>query len=143
RSNCLFISSTNSLAPSGLNTILPLANAMLSSVLSPVISQDILATYFFKMILSSSTSISFGSFSFILIDRFNRIGITTRPNSSPFLIIPVDFMIILLSLCEKYLRYLKHTNRRKQSNFLEYSILMILFMVIIIASVVPGVNKKI
>jgi hypothetical protein len=50
-------------------------------------------SYFFKMIEEPSTNISIGSFTFISNLFLNSIGITTLPNSSTFLTIPVAFIL--------------------------------------------------
>src|SRR5690554_4579120 len=53
---------------------------------------------FFKIIRSSSTNISKGSRSPMPKLRRSSTGRTTRPRSSTFLIMPVDFMCSLLTI---------------------------------------------
>ncbi|GAT41116.1 transition state regulator Abh [Listeria monocytogenes] len=86
------ISSINSAAPSLLSVNLPSTNFLLSTENSPVTSQTKPAEYFFNTIASSSVNISKGSFTFRFIVLLISIGITTRPSSSIFLTIPVDFI---------------------------------------------------
>ena len=62
------------------------------SSISPV--KMSLGSYFFKIILSSSTKISRGSLSFTLRLRRSSIGSVILPSSSNFLTIPVLFMIL-------------------------------------------------
>lgn len=70
------------------HTFFPLKSKI--SLDSPQKIQD--GENFFKIILSSSTNISRGSFTLISKVLLNSIGITTLPNLSSFRTIPVDFI---------------------------------------------------